>query len=433
MQLTPKRNIASALAMASCSLIGQQAYATQTETNQSDDWKVDAALMYYGEEDRVQAVEAIGNVQKAFGDTSLLDIKLVVDSLTGASASGAVAQAESQTFTRPSGKGQYTIEPGATPLDDTFHDTRAQGSINWTEILSPDWKVNGGIYGSKEFDYMSMGINGGLERGFNKDNTTLALSVGYTYDVVDPVGGRPVAFSSMALRQDFDNDTAYQTAFDATRIDSSDDKQTFDAMLSLTQIINRRWLVQANYSLSNVSGYLTDPYKILSQVDSTGTTHDYVYENRPDSRLKQSVFFMTKGALDSGVVDFSYRYSTDDWDLSSHTLETHYRYYFSGNFYGQLHLRYYQQHAANFYRPFLVAQEALPEYASADYRIGNMDAYTLGVKFGHRLSGGHEMTYRLEYYQQNPENNGTELLGQLNDYDLFPSVKAIVAQFSYSF
>ncbi|GIU48164.1 DUF3570 domain-containing protein [Shewanella algidipiscicola] len=430
MQLTKHRNIASALAMASCSLVGQQAQATETSP---DDWKVDAAVMYYGEQDRVQAVEAIGNVQKAFGDTSLLDMKLVVDSLTGASASGAVAQDTSQTFTRPSGNGEYVVAPGETPLDDTFHDTRVQASVNWSETLTPQWKVNGGIYGSKEFDYMSMGLNGGVERSFNKDNTTLALSGSYTYDVIDPVGGKPVAFSAMVHRGDFQNEDDYRAAFNSTRIEGTEDKSTADLLLGVTQVLNRRWLFQANYGLSSVSGYMNDPYKILSQVDSTGTTQDYLYENRPDSRLKHSVYMMTKGALDSGVVDFSYRYSTDDWDIQSHTLETHYRYYFSGNFYGQIHLRYYQQQAANFYQPFLLSSDPLPEYASADYRIGDMTAYTVGIKFGQRLAGGHEMSYRLEYYQQNPENNGTELIGQLQNYDQFPQVKAIMAQFSYSF
>lgn len=432
MQLTKHRNIASALAMASCSLVGQQVQAVAPDSS-ADDWKVDAALMYYGEQDRVQAVEAIGNVQKSFGDTSLLDMKLVVDSLTGASASGAVAQNASQTFTRPSGNGEYTIGAGDTPLDDTFHDTRVQASANWSETLTPEWKVNGGLYGSKEFDYMSMGLNGGIERSFNKDNTTLSLSGSYTYDVVDPVGGRPVAFSSMALRKDYDTEAQFKTAFNQTRMDGSDDKSTADIMLSVTQVLNRRWLFQANYGLSSVSGYMTDPYKILSQIDDTGTTQSYLYESRPDSRLKHSFYMMTKGALDSGVVDLSYRYSTDDWDIQSHTLETHYRYYFSGNFYGQVHLRYYQQQGADFYTPFLVAGEPLPEYASADYRIGDMSAYTLGIKFGQRLAGGHEMSYRLEYYQQNPDNNGTQLLGQLQNHDLFPQVKAIVAQFSYSF
>ena len=432
MQLTSQRNIASALAMASCALVGQPAMAT-APVNSDNDWKVDAAIMYYGEEERVQAVEAIGNVQKAFGDTSLLDMKLVIDSLTGASASGAVAQDKSQTFTRPSGNGEYIVGAGQTPLDDTFHDTRVQASANWTETLTPEWKVNGGLYGSKEFDYMSMGLNGGIERGLNKDNTTLALSGSYTYDIVDPVGGRPVGLSAMVLRGDYDNEDAFREAFDQTRIDESTDKQTADIMLGITQVLNRRWLFQANYGLSSVSSYMTDPYKMLSLVDGTGTTSQYLYENRPDSRLKHSFYMMTKGALDSGVVDFSYRYSTDDWDIQSHTLETHYRYYLSGNFYGQLHLRYYQQQAANFYTPFLMEGQVQPEFASADYRIGDMTAYTVGIKFGHRLAGGHEMSYRLEYYQQNPENNGTELVGQLQNQDLFPEVKAIVAQFSYSF
>lgn len=426
------KKIASALAFASCGLFASNGHATELAKN-VDDWKVDAALMYYGEQDRVQAIEAIGTAQKNFGDDSVLDLKLVVDSLTGASASGAVAQSDSQTFTRPSGNGQYKVAAGDTPLDDTFHDTRVQGSANWSQKLNPDWKVNGGVYGSKEFDYMSMGINAGVERGFNKDNTTLFLGTAYSFDVVDPVGGRPVALSSMAIRDNFTSDEAYRTAFDATRQNGSDDKQTVDLMLGITQILNQRWLLQANYGLSSVSGYLTDPYKVLSVVDNNGTSQDIVYENRPDSRLKHSFYVMTKGALDSGVVDFSYRYNTDDWDLTSHTIETHYRYYFSGSFYGQLHLRYYQQSAVNFYQPFLLADTPLPEFASADYRIGDMSAYTIGVKFGHRLSGGHEMTYRLEYYQQDPKNNGTELPGQLQNYDLFPTQKAITAQFSYSF
>ncbi|WP_172588305.1 DUF3570 domain-containing protein [Shewanella xiamenensis] len=432
-QLKPQtKQIASALALASCGLFASNGHATELAKN-IDDWKVDAALMYYGEQDRVQAIEAIGTAQKNFGDDSVLDLKLVVDSLTGASASGAVAQSNSQTFTRPSGNGQYTVAAGETPLDDTFHDTRVQANANWLQVLNPDWKVNGGVYASKEFDYMSMGINAGVERGFNKDNTTLFLGTSYSFDVVDPVGGRPVALSTMAIRDNFTSDEAYRSAFDATRQTSSDNKQTADLMLGITQILNQRWLLQANYGLSSVSGYLTDPYKVLSVVDNNGTTENIVYENRPDSRLKHSFYMMTKGALDSGVVDFSYRYTTDDWDLTSHTLETHYRYYFSGSFYGQLHLRYYQQAAVNFYQPFLMAESPLPEFASADYRIGDMSAYTVGVKFGHRLSGGHEMTYRLEYYQQDPKNNGTELPGQLQNYDLFPTQKAITAQFSYSF
>ena len=239
-QLKPQtKQIASALALASCGLFASNGHATELAKN-IDDWKVDAALMYYGEQDRVQAIEAIGTAQKNFGDDSVLDLKLVVDSLTGASASGAVAQSNSQTFTRPSGNGQYTVAAGETPLDDTFHDTRVQANANWSQVLNPDWKVNGGVYASKEFDYMSMGINAGVERGFNKDNTTLFLGTSYSFDVVDPVGGRPVALSTMAIRDNFTSDEAYRSAFDATRQTSSDNKQTADLMLGITQSLKCR-------------------------------------------------------------------------------------------------------------------------------------------------------------------------------------------------
>ncbi|MGL4711680.1 MAG: DUF3570 domain-containing protein [Shewanella sp.] len=426
------KQIAGALALASCGLFATSGHATEL-SKKADDWNIDAALMYYGEQDRVQAIEAIGTAQKAFGDDSVLDLKLVVDSLTGPSASGAVAQSTSQTFTRPSGNGQYQVSAGDTPLDDSFHDTRVQANVGWSEVLTPDWKLNVGAYGSKEFDYMSMGINAGIERGFNKDNTILFLGTAYSFDVVDPVGGRPVDLSSMVFRDNFTSEEAYRSAFDATRQGGSDNKQTADVMVGITQVLSQRWLLQANYGLSSVNGYLTDPYKVLSVVDNNGITQDLLYESRPDSRLKHSFYVMTKGALDAGVVDFSYRYNTDDWDLTSHTLETHYRYYFTGNFYGQLHLRYYQQTAANFYQPFLMADTPLPEFASADYRIGDMSAYTLGVKFGHKLSGGHEMSYRLEYYLQDPKNNGATIPGELQNFDLFPTQKAITVQFSYSF
>ena len=427
-----KQTIAQKLAMASCSLIAATS-PVSAKTSLLDDIKVDAAIMYYGEQDRVQAIEGITNVQKAFGDNSLLDVKLVWDALTGASASGAVAQNSAQTFTRPSGNGEYTINAGDTPLDDTFRDARVQLSGNWTEILTSQWTISGGLYGSKEYDYTSFGANGGIELGLNKDNTTLSLSGSYTHDKLDPVGGKPVPLSTMAIRKDFANEDAFQTAFDQTRNGDSETKDTGDMLLGITQILSQRWLMQANYGLSSVSGYLTDPYKILSVVDSNGNATKYRYEHRPDSRLKHSGFILAKGALSSGIVDFSYRYSTDDWDINSHTLETHYRHYFTPSFYGQLHLRYYLQDAANFYQPFLLEGTSLPEYASADYRIGDMSAYTVGLKAGYKFTNGHKMTYRLEYYQQDPDNNGVELVGQLKDQDLFPSVKSVIFQVGYSF
>ena len=45
------------------------------------------------------------------------------------------------------------------------------------------------------------------------------------------------------------------------------DKDIVDVVTGFTQVINRNILLQINYSFSHASGYLNDPYKIVSIVD----------------------------------------------------------------------------------------------------------------------------------------------------------------------
>jgi hypothetical protein len=75
----------------------------------------------------------------------------------------------------------------------------------------------------------------------------------------------------------------------------------------------------------------------------------------------------------------------------------------------------------------------MPLYASADYRLGEMTAITVGLKYGHKMNNGHEWAVRAEYYQQSPKNAGFESPGVLSSQDLYPSVDAFIVQFSYNF
>jgi hypothetical protein len=423
-------NINLALAAATCALLGSQASADTL----TDGWQIDTALLAYSEQDRVSAVEAVIAGQKDFGDEHIFSGKLVVDALTGASASGAVAQPGVQTFTRPSGNGQYQIAAGDLPLDDTFHDTRVQLNGQWTQPVWEDMRVSAGAHLSKEYDYLSLGLNGSLARDFNQKNTTVSAGLSYSYDTIDPEGGRPVPLSSMVVDLgQYANEADYRAAFDATRLDGSDNKTTTDILFGLTQVINRRTIMQFNYGYSSVDGYITDPFKVLSVVNDQGLTQDLVYENRPDKRSKHNFYWQTKYAMDNGVVDVSYRFATDDWQIDSHTVDSRLRFNLAEGSYIQPHFRYYQQSAAEFYQPFLTENQALPMYASADYRLGEMTAYTLGLEYGMLVDNDHRLTFRLEYYQQDPKNNGVDAPGVLADQELYPSVKALIAQVSYSF
>jgi hypothetical protein len=210
----------------------------------------------------------------------------------------------------------------------------------------------------------------------------------------------------------------------------------------VTQVINRNTIVQLNFSLSRADGYLTDPYKLLSLVDpSTGALlpgppgsglHRYIYESRPDSRDKDSVFLLMKRSFGDDVLDASYRFMTDDWGIDSQTIEFRYKWAFGRDKYLQPHLRFYSQNAADFYRTVLFDGQPLPTYATADYRLGDFDAITFGVELGKDTRQG-EISTRLEYYRQRGNPDPSSRVGLLTSQDLYPDLNAVIAQFSYKF
>ena len=405
------------------------------DTATEDNWSFDTAFLSYSEGDRVSAGEGIISATRLFENDEVLNLKLTVDTLTGASANGAVTQPTVQTFTRPSGEGQYTVAPGNTPLDDTFHDTRVQLNAQWTQPLFDNTRVSGGAHLSKEYDYLSLGINASMAVDFNRKNSMISFGGSLFRDTITPEGGIPISFSSMVIRME-QNDTEWQKEFNNTRNGSEESKLTTDILLGFTQVINRRMLMQFNYSYSVVDGYMTDPFKIISVVNSEGLTQDNMYENRPDKRTQQSMYVQSMYHFDTTVLDISYRYMSDDWDVVSQTIDSRFRIPFGNNSYIQPHIRYYQQSAANFFSPFL-NEEAYkmtpPNFMSADYRIGEMSTSTLGIKYGTVINHGNDISFRLEYYHQTPTDSGFESPGALVKLSLYEPIDALIFQVNYSF
>lgn len=436
------RSIGMALAAATCALLGGPTAHAEGEPGT---WRIDTAVLYYGESDgRVQAVEPVISATRYFANEKTFNTKLVVDTLTGASPSGATPAGEALTYTKPSGNGSYTVEAGEDALDPSFRDTRVALSVAWNSPINREWTYSTSLYGSNEYDYQSLGLSGTVSRYFNLKNTQLTLGISASSDSIDPVGGKPVALSRQPLR---DTD-GFAEAFAASRGESSDSKTLFDFLIGVNQVINKRTIMQFNYSVSSSDGYLTDPYKILSVIDdSAGERYGsnardtdgapiFVYESRPDSRLKQAFYWQTKYMFQSGnVLDGSYRFMTDDWGISSHTFDVKYRWELE-NSYWEPHLRYYLQSEADFYRRYLTASEfdaglAAIEHASADYRLGELTSTTIGLKYGRKLSGDNEMSLRLEYYLQT--NDGDQGFGALAQQELYPDTTAIMFTAGYSF
>ena len=133
------------------------------------------------------------------------------------------------------------------------------------------------------------------------------------------------------------------------------------------------------------------------------------------------------------MLQLGYRYSTDDWHIDSHTLEGRFRLPFGESSYFEPHVRYYTQTAADFYRYSLADGAALPEFASADARLADLDAYTVGMKYGHQTSGGNEWSARLEFYHQTSKAPEETLIGNQPGNSQMPDFDAVILQFGYHF
>jgi hypothetical protein len=192
--------------------------------------------------------------------------------------------------------------------------------------------------------------------------------------------------------------------------------------------------MQLNYSLSQASGYLNDPYKLLSRVNpTTGSTVDYVFENRPDSRTKHALYWLTRYSLNRDVISASYRYFFDDWGIKSHTVDLNYNWKLSEKQYLEPRIRFYSQTEADFYRVNLLSGDPLPLEASADYRLAKFHGFTYGLKWGWNLKNGRAFILRLEYYSTIGEDNPSTAIGIQRGLDFYPNLKATIAQIQYRF
>ena len=228
------------------------------------------------------------------------------------------------------------------PLAD-FSDTRWAFNIGLSKHLGQH--TPGGQFSfSQESDYQSVGLSLQDAIDFNRKNTTLSLGAAVTHDTLNPANGRPSAT-----------------------------KDSVDFMVGVTQVLTPVTLFTANLSIGEVSGFISDPYKV---VELNG---DITYEKRPDSKTKEIVYlgleqFITP--LDASI-ELGLRHYQDSYGITSETVTLAWFQKLGSRWVLSPSMRYYTQTAADFYD---VRFSGSPEFYSSDYRVSALTGMSYGLK-----------------------------------------------------
>lgn len=375
----------------------------------------EAAALMYGEQGRTRVVEPFARITRLLPDGQSFSAQFGLDAITGASPTGGSPNGRVVTTTTPSGN---TV---TTPADQiptsTFQDLRGSLALEWVRPIGTRWTPTLGAHVSREKDYQSVGASGKVALEMFHRRTTATLGGGADRDAVFPEGGIAVGLG----------DSAEVTG------ESSRSKHVTTLLAGISQVVTRRWMVSLNASRTSEQGYLTDPYKIVTVWDAGGYAVDSRREKRPESRTRTSVLASSVYHLAADVLYASYRHYHDDWGVSSHTADIKYRHELGHEAFLQPHVRLYAQAQADFFTFGLPPDTPLPEFASADQRLGPLRTATLGTTYGFHfggLPGAFEV--RAEYMAQWGRGHPENAVGVQQGYDLFPLQNAGSLLLGYS-
>jgi hypothetical protein len=339
-------------------------------------------------------------------------VKLISDTVSGATPAGATPWKSAQNFYI------FQTPAGQLPIYRELRNQREAIDVSYSNLADPDTRVSLGGYASTELDYTVYSLNAGISRDLFQKNTTLSLAFDHEFAISFPAqGGKPTPMAPTYVPRG-----------------GTDKKNTNSVVTSLTQVMNRAWITQLSYEVGFVEGYQNDPYKILSVVNPvTGGPLYYVNEARPRDRKRQSLYWGNKVVVGRTALSFSARAYHDSWQINSVTGEISDRIPLTRWLYVEPDFRYYHQTAASFFRYYLLGDEPLPKYASADFRLAEFSAVTGGLRFGVKTPMKGEFYLVADQYEQLGRERQPNAPGYLANANLFAGVRAAKVIVGYTF
>jgi hypothetical protein len=321
---------------------------------------LDFRYLYYQESNgRTKVLNPWINLHQDFGlKGGALSVLLGYDTISGASPTGGFPTSDATTSA--SGTTSTSI-----PLV-AYNDTRKSATLGYAHKFGAHLPSVDLTY-SKENDYVarSAGLSDAWTLAHGRG--TLHFGASLSRDVVTPV---------------------------TTLV--SQDKSSDAFALGWSWIASARDLLDVSASITKLSGYLTDPYKIVPI--TTGTVPE-VPEQRPDVRSRRAILLKHAHYFENanGALKTTFRYYWDDWAIRAYTLDLLYDKHVGPNWIVSPQLRLYTQSAASFFAYEFAAPQA---FMSSDYRLSAFDSVlgglALSYRFPHDVTASLSGTYQVQ-------------------------------------
>lgn len=242
---------------------------------------------------------------------------------------------------------------------------------------------------STEYDYFSAGVGGSYIKLFNEKNTELSVKANVyidTWNAIYPIELRPFGENGDGLNNRlFTQNTITGNTNYNPRFSEFKDKgrNSYSLGFGFSQILHKN--VQGSLALDFVQqqGLLSTPFQRVYFSDVADSFIDNfqladAVERLPDSRFKVAVGGRLNWYLNEiFTVRTFYRYYFDDWGISSHTASIEVPIKITDKFTLYPSYRFYNQTAADYFRPYERALST-DEFYTSDYDLSKYSANQIG-------------------------------------------------------
>ncbi|MCG2792014.1 MAG: DUF3570 domain-containing protein [Weeksellaceae bacterium] len=245
-------------------------------------------------------------------------------------------------------------------------DNRVYPSINWSrENEEKGTTLMAGVAYSGEYDYQSFGANIGFAK---KTPNKMGEFTAKFQAFLDQV----TLIAPIELRTG-NNNGGEGDDYGTTG------RNTFALSLAYSQIINKDFQMEFLVDGVQQTGYLSLPFHRVYFNDNS--VHQ---EALPDKRFKIPLGLRANYFLgDKVILRAYYRYYTDDWDLTSHTISLETPVKLSPFLSVSPFYRYYSQTAAKYFSPYQT-HTAFDDFYTSNYDLSKFDSHFYGA--GIRIS-----------------------------------------------